>query len=176
MVQTQIYTRDPRPPLPPQVRAMSAMGLNWGVRGLLLTTRAKINAREIPSQSLSGVQRFTLVCLQAQIVVYAGTTHTQQTMVTLITGKTRRPPNSAPCRDQDGTGSGIFGVYQWAQSMNGLFQKLLTHPIKTTETFYLSFWAPLPPLPLEFIKICMHIQFQAPKFKNLYAKKCAFFC
>ena len=45
--------------------------------------------------------------------VTAGNIRTWQTTVILITGKAQGPPISAPCRDQDDTGSGMSGVYLW---------------------------------------------------------------
>ena len=43
----------------------------------------------------------------------AGDIRTWRTTVILITGKTRRPPIWAPCRNQDGADSGISCVYLW---------------------------------------------------------------
>ena len=43
---TQYYSRDPRPPIPPHVMALSAVGLNLGVSGFLLTTHAKTNTKQ----------------------------------------------------------------------------------------------------------------------------------
>ena len=57
--------------------------------------------------------RFMYVCLHTQTYVHAGCTHSWKTMIILIMGKTRRLPIWAPCRDQDGTGSGISGVQNW---------------------------------------------------------------
>ena len=55
---------------------------------------------------------FTLVCFHAQIVVHAGNICTWQSSYDDYQ-KTRRPPNSAPCGDQDGAGSGIACVCLW---------------------------------------------------------------
>ena len=42
-IKTRPYPRDPRPPIPTRVMVLSAMGLNLGVFGFLLTTHPKNN-------------------------------------------------------------------------------------------------------------------------------------
>ena len=59
-------------------------------------------------------------CLHA----HAGNTRTSRTTIILITAKTPRPPNWAPCQDQDGTGSGISPLYLWTG--HNSWQLLLT--------------------------------------------------
>ena len=73
----------------------------------------KANAKQMCSRSLRAVWLLTWDCLHAQTTVRAGNSLTWQTTIILITVKTRRPPNWAPCGDQDGVGSGISGVYLW---------------------------------------------------------------
>ena len=90
------------------------MGLNLGSSGFCLTTHAKANAKQMRSQSSCAKQHFMHVCLHAQTAVHTGNICTWQTTIILITGKTWRPPNRVPCRDQNGTGSGISGVYLWS--------------------------------------------------------------
>ena len=51
-------------------------------------------------QFLCAVRRFTCVCHHAKTVVDAGDIRTWRTMVILITGKIRRPPIWAPCRNK----------------------------------------------------------------------------
>ena len=46
-------TRDTRLPIPPRVMALSAMGLNLGVFGFLLTTHAKTNAKQMRPHSFN---------------------------------------------------------------------------------------------------------------------------
>ena len=108
------YMVDPRPLIPPRVVTSSAMGLELGVFGFLPTTYVKTNATQMRPRSLRAVRRFTRVYLHAQTAVDAGDIRTWQTMVILISGKTWRPPNWAPCRNQDGAGSGISCVYLWS--------------------------------------------------------------
>ena len=107
-----IYTRDTRFHIPPHVIVLSAMG-NLGVFGFLPTIHTKANAKPMCSRPSCTAQRSTHFCLHSHTAVHAGNTCTYklQTMIILITGKTRRPPNWAPCRNQDGAGSGIFDVY-----------------------------------------------------------------
>ena len=69
--------------------------------------------KQMRSRSLCAVQHFTHAWLHAQTAVHAGNIRTWRTTIILTTGKTRRPLNWAPCRDQNGTGSGISGVYLW---------------------------------------------------------------
>ena len=45
------------------------MGLNLGVFGFLLTKHVKITAKQMRPRSLRAMQRFALVCLQAQIAL-----------------------------------------------------------------------------------------------------------
>ena len=63
----QIYTRDPRPPIPLRVMALSAMGLF----GFLLTKCAKTNAKQMRPRSSCAMRRFTRVYLYAQTAVDA---------------------------------------------------------------------------------------------------------
>ena len=56
---------------------------------------------------------FALVCLHGKTTVHARNTRTWWTTVILITGNIRRSLNLALCRDQDGAGSGISGLYLW---------------------------------------------------------------
>ena len=65
-------------------------------------------------RSSRAVQHFMHVHLHARTAVDAGDICTWRTTVILITGQTRRPPIWAPCRNQDGAGSGISGVYLWS--------------------------------------------------------------
>ena len=65
---------------------------------------------------------------------------TWRTTVILITGKTQRPPNSAPCRDQDGECSGISGLYLWT-----------IHIFTDFECFA---WKELPQIHERVIKLC----------------------
>ena len=58
---SQIYTRDPRPPIPACVMASSATGLKLGVFGFLPTVHAKTHAKQMRPQFLYAVQRFTPV-------------------------------------------------------------------------------------------------------------------
>ena len=109
-----IYTGDPRPPIPPRVMASSAMGLKLGVFGFLPTTHAKTHAKQMRPWSLHAVRHFTRVYLHTRTVVDAGDICTWWTTFILITGKTWRPLIWAPCRIQDGAGSGISRVYLWA--------------------------------------------------------------
>ena len=59
-----------------------------------------------------GVLHFFVIMLRSQFICIWWTT------VILITGKTRRPQNSAACWDQDGTGSGIpiSGLHLWSDT------------------------------------------------------------
>ena len=68
--------------------------------------------------SLRAVWRFTGVHLHAKTAVDATDIRTWPTTVILITGKPRRPPIWAPCRNKDGTGSGISLVYLWKERRN----------------------------------------------------------
>ena len=100
--------------IPPSVMASSAIyWLKLGVFGFLPTTHAKIDTTQMCPWSLPSMRRFTYVYLHAKTVVDAGDIRTWQTTVILIKGKTQRPPIWAPCRNQDGAGSGIFRVYLW---------------------------------------------------------------
>ena len=54
----QIYRGDPRPGIPPHVMASSAMGLKLLVFGLLSTTHAKTNVKQMHPRSLRPVQHF----------------------------------------------------------------------------------------------------------------------
>ena len=95
--------------LPPCVMASSAMALNFGVFRFLPTTHAEIHAKQMRSRSLCAVRRFALVSHRAQIAVQTHRTNHGY----FDYGKTRRSPNSVPCQDQDGAGSGIPGLYLW---------------------------------------------------------------
>ena len=52
------------------------------------------------------------------ILVHSGNWCTWWTTIILITGKTWRLPNWAPCRDQDGAGSSISGAYLWLRHIS----------------------------------------------------------
>ena len=97
-LQPQIYTRDTRLPILPCAMVSSAMGLNLGSSGFCL------------SHTQKQMQNKCIHNLRARIVIPLYT-RTWRTTIILITGKIWRPLNWAPCRDQDGTGSGIIGVY-----------------------------------------------------------------
>ena len=58
--------------------------------------KCKTNA----SMNFARRQRFTHVYLQTKSAVDAGDIHTWRTMIILITGKSRRPPIWAPCRNK----------------------------------------------------------------------------
>ena len=109
----QIYTRDPRPPIPPCVMALSTMGAQFGGLRFLPTTHAKINAKQMRSQSSRAVQYFALVCLHAQTPVHADNIRTWHTPTVFITEKTWRPPNSAGVKMAQVLRSlvYIFGLY-----------------------------------------------------------------
>ena len=83
------------------------LGLNLGVFRFLPTTLAKVNAKQIRSRSVCAAQHFMHVCLHAQTAVHAGNIRTWRTTISLITGKTRRPPNWASYRDKNCAG----GIY-----------------------------------------------------------------
>ena len=89
--------------------ASSAMGLKFGVFGFLQTTHAKT----MRPQSSHAVQHFTRVYLHARTAINTGDIRTWRTTIVLITKNTQRPPIWAPCRNKDGAGSGISGVYLW---------------------------------------------------------------
>ena len=59
----QIYTRDPRPPIPPCVMVLSAMGLFWGSSGFLPTMHAITDAKPMRPQ-ISPAMFFFLPRLQ----------------------------------------------------------------------------------------------------------------
>ena len=109
-----IYTGDPKPPIPPRVMATSAMWLKFG---FLPTKHAKTNT--IQNASMIFASHVTFYYLYIFFYLYAKTPvgaddiRIWRTMVDLITGKTQRPPIWAPCRNQDGAGSGISRVYLW---------------------------------------------------------------
>ena len=88
---SQIYTRDPRPPIPPCIMVSPAMGLNLGVFGFLLTTRSKTNAKQMHSLSLHATWLFTCDCLHAQTTVHAINIRTWRTTIILIMGKPDNP-------------------------------------------------------------------------------------
>ena len=97
--------------IPPRVMTSSAVGLKLEIVGFLPTTHAKTHTKQMRPWSLRTVQPFTHVYLHTQTAVDAGDIHTWQTTVIFITGKSRRPRIWAPCRNKDGAGSGISGVY-----------------------------------------------------------------
>ena len=87
-----------------------AMGLNLGVFRFLSTTR-KSKRKQMRSWSLCAARLlacdyFTLSPQYMQLT-YAP----DKPQLFSIMGKTRRPPNWAPCQDQDGAGSGISFIY-----------------------------------------------------------------
>ena len=73
LLDPQIYTRDPRPPLPLCVMASSAMGLNLGVFVFLPTMHAKTDAKPMHPQSSCAMRRFMHVLSQTAVdaVTYA---------------------------------------------------------------------------------------------------------
>ena len=73
----------------------------------------KTNAIQMRPRSLHAVRRFTRVYLHAKTAVDAGDMRIWRTVVILITGKTRRPPIWAPCRNKNDSRSGISRVYLW---------------------------------------------------------------
>ena len=83
-----------------RVMASSAMGLSWGL--WVFTDHIRKNKRKTNAPMIF-----------AQTAVDAGSIRTWQTTIILITGKPRRPPIWAPCRDKNGAGSGISLVYLW---------------------------------------------------------------
>ena len=93
--------------------ALSAMGLNLGVFGFFPTTQAKANAKQMRSWSVHAARILTHVFFmlrpQYMLVTYAP----DEPRLFWLREKTRRPPNWAPFRDQNGAGSGISGVYMW---------------------------------------------------------------
>ena len=100
-----LYTRDTRLPRPLRVTTSSAMWLNLGVFGFLQNTHEKANAKQMRSRST----RTIMLRPQYMQVTYA----CDEPQLFWLREKPERPPNWAPCQDQDGTGSGISGVYLW---------------------------------------------------------------
>ena len=72
---SQIYTRDPRPPILPRVMESSAMRLKLGVFRFVPITHAKINAKQMRPRSSSAVQRFLCVYLHIWTAADAGDIH-----------------------------------------------------------------------------------------------------
>ena len=107
----QIYTEDPRPPIPLRVKALSVVvGLNLKVFGFLPTMQAEEETQNQCVHDLCAPCSVSRIFyLHAQTAVDASDIGTYQTVVNLITRK--RPPIWAPCRDNDGAGSGLSGVY-----------------------------------------------------------------
>ena len=87
----QIYTRDTRLAIPPHVMASSVMGLNLGVFGLLPTTDAKANAKQMCLKSLCAVQHR---CLHVHTAVHACNTRTWRT--TFWLWKNPKTPKLSP--------------------------------------------------------------------------------
>ena len=87
---SQIYTGDSRPPIPPCVMALSAMGLKLGGLRVLPTTHAKMNTKQMHPQSSRTVRHFTFVYLHTQTAVDVGGIRTWRTTVNSKT------PNLSP--------------------------------------------------------------------------------
>ena len=81
-------------------------GLKLGVFGFCRSHTQK----QMRPWSSCAMQYFTHVYLHTQTTVDAGGIPTWRTTVILITWKPRRPPIWAPCRDENGAGSGISRV------------------------------------------------------------------
>ena len=111
------------------VMASSAVGLKLGGFGFLSTTHAK--------QTWNKRIHDDLIAPYGVLRLSSCSNHDTCRQHTHLTnhgyfdyGKTRKPPNSAPCRDQDGAGSGISGVYLWV-----IAKILITLWLKLRKTF-----------------------------------------
>ena len=95
-------------------------GAQYGVFGLLPTTNARENAKQMHSRSSRATRRTMRLCLHAQTAVHTGNICTGQTTIILITGKTADPQFESPSRDQNGANSRISGggyrVYELRKS------------------------------------------------------------
>ena len=92
MYPPQIYKRDPRPRTPPRVMASSAMELQLGVFGFLLSTHTETNANKMRPRSSRAVGRFTRVYLHAQTAVHMHLTNHGY----FDRGKNPNTPNLSP--------------------------------------------------------------------------------
>ena len=100
--QTQINTRDPGSPIPSRVMSSSAMGLNLG--GLrVFAAHARKNRRKTDASTIF-----------APCGVLCGVFYLRHTHLTNRDYFDYGKPEYSqfePCRDQDGAGTGISGVY-----------------------------------------------------------------
>ena len=107
---SQIYTRDPRLPISPSVMASSSMRLNLGIFWFLPTTHTKINAKQMRSRLRAPYGDLRLFVFKLRSRYMHVTYAPDESWLCWLREKPQRPPNSAPCRDQDGAGSEISGV------------------------------------------------------------------
>ena len=115
---SQIKKRDPRTPTPPRVMASSAMELQLGVFGVFADHTRRNKRKQNGSTIFAHCAALYASC--SDRTEDAGSKRTWRTRVILISGKTWKPPIWAPCRDKDGTGSGISGLYLWQWFSNWL--------------------------------------------------------
>ena len=118
----QIYTRYLRPPIPLSVMVLSAiMGLNLGVFAFLADPTRNVFAfladpthKNKCVHDLRALRSALRVFDFTLILQYMQVTHAlDEPRLFWLREKTQRPPNWDPCRDQDGVGSRISGVYLW---------------------------------------------------------------
>ena len=103
----QIHKGDPRLCIPPHVMESSAMGSNWGSSGFCRPHTQKQTQNQWVHDLCTPCSVLRVFYLHAQTTVDAGDMRTWRTVVILITGKTRRPPIWATCRDKNGPGSAL---------------------------------------------------------------------
>ena len=90
--------------------ALLTMGLNLGVFGFFADhTRKRMQTNVFTIFARCAVF-LHVSCLHAQTAVHAGNKHLRNHGYFDYGGKPRIQP---PCRDQDGAGSGISGLYLW---------------------------------------------------------------
>ena len=87
-------------------RPVWAMGLKLGVFGFLPTTHTKTNAKQMRPWSWGTVKHFTRAYLHVQTAVHMHLMNHSN----FECRKNLNTPNFSPCRDKNGTGSGIFLV------------------------------------------------------------------
>ena len=95
MMQQQIYTRDPRSPIPPRVMASSVMELNLGVFGILPTRTQNQMLNQCVNDVLSP-RRLTRVVSSRSDCGTCSDTRTWRTAVILISRKKPEDPQFEP--------------------------------------------------------------------------------
>ena len=127
----QIYTRDPRPPVPARVMVSSAMGSIWGSSGFCWSRTQKQMQNRCP-RSLHTMQHFMHAFIITLRLQHDAVKYAPNNPDYFYNGKNLKTPKFSPRQDQDGAGSGISGLYLW---LKHIFWIMICHSLCVMDIF-----------------------------------------